>query len=95
MLSVEMQKIVCELQGIRGAVPQDLAAIQGLLQPLEARGVLAPRTDAQLLTDLRHFRVAERDAKVCLQLLRVSINTTKLVNNTQSHVMSTTRAHPE
>lgn len=53
------------MQGIRGAVPQDLAAIQALLQPLEARGVLAPRTDAQLLTDLRHFRVAERDAKVC------------------------------
>lgn len=45
-------------------MPQDLAAIQALLQPLEARGVLAPRTDAQLLTDLRHFRVAERDAKV-------------------------------
>ena len=52
------------MQGIRGAVPQDLAAIQALLQPLEARGVLAPRTDAQLLNDLRHFRVAERDAKV-------------------------------
>ena len=56
---------VCDgVQGIRGAVPQDLAAIQALLQPLEARGVLAPRTHAQLLTDLRHFRVAERDAKV-------------------------------
>lgn len=54
------------MQGIRGAVPQDLAAIQALLQPLEARGVLAPRTDAQLLNDLRHFRVAERDAKVAI-----------------------------
>ena len=53
---------------------QDLAAIQGLLQPLEARGVLAPRTDAQLLNDLRHFRVAERDAKVCLQQLLVFFN---------------------
>jgi len=52
------------MQGIRGAVPQDLASIQGLLLPLEERGVLAPRTDDQLLTDLRYFRVAERDAKV-------------------------------
>ncbi|KAL0055755.1 hypothetical protein WJX82_004086 [Trebouxia sp. C0006] len=51
-------------EGIRGAVPQDLASIQGLLLPLEERGVLAPRSDDQLLTDLRYFRVAERDAKV-------------------------------
>lgn len=54
------------LQGIRAAVPQDLAAIQGLLLPLEERGVLAPRTDDQLLSDLPYFRVAERDAKVTL-----------------------------
>ena len=52
------------MQGIRGAVPQDLAAIQALLLPLEQRGILAPRTDAQLLSDLRFFRVAERDANV-------------------------------
>lgn len=52
------------VQGIRGAVPQDLAAIQGLLLPLEERGILAPRSDAQLLSDLRFFRVAERDANV-------------------------------
>ncbi|KAL3154263.1 hypothetical protein ABBQ32_013759 [Trebouxia sp. C0010 RCD-2024] len=51
-------------EGIRGAVPQDLAAIQGLLLPLEERGILAPRSDAQLLSDLRFFRVAERDANV-------------------------------
>ena len=52
------------MQGIRGAVPQDLAAIQALLLPLEQKGILAPRSDAQLLSDLRFFRVAERDANV-------------------------------
>ena len=45
-------------------MPQDLTAIQGLLLPLEQAGILAPRTDAELLDDLHHFRVAERDAKV-------------------------------
>lgn len=52
------------MQGIRGAVPQDLTAIQALLLPLEEKGILAPRSDAQLLSDLRFFRVAERDANV-------------------------------
>lgn len=52
------------MQGIRGAVPQDLVAIKALLLPLEERGILAPRSDAQLLSDLRFFRVAERDANV-------------------------------
>ena len=52
------------MQGIRGAVPQDLVAIQALLLPLEEKGILAPRSDAQLLSDLRFFRVAERDANV-------------------------------
>ena len=61
------------LQGIRGAVPQDLAAIQGLLLPLEERGILAPRTDEQLLTDLRYFRVAERDAKVSIRTTFIHI----------------------
>lgn len=55
------------MQGIRGAVPQDLLAIQALLLPLEERGILAPRSDAQLLSDLRFFRVAERDANVSIQ----------------------------
>ena len=55
------------MKGIRGAVPQDLDAIQGLLQPLEEKGILAPRSHAQLLDDLRYFRVAERDAKVSFQ----------------------------
>lgn len=41
-----------------------MAAIQGLLLPLEEKGILAPRSDAQLLSDLRFFRVAERDANV-------------------------------
>lgn len=59
------------MQGIRGAVPQDLASIQGLLLPLEERGVLAPRSDDQLLTDLPYFRVAERDAKVDCKCLSV------------------------
>lgn len=63
------QKAGIGVQGIRGAVPQDLIAIQALLLPLEEKGILAPRSNAQLLSDLRFFRVAERDANVSTQNL--------------------------
>ena len=53
------------LQGIRGALPQDLRSIEALLKPLEEKGILAPRSRPQLIQDLPHFRVAERDGKVC------------------------------
>ena len=52
------------LQGIRGALPQDLRSIEALLKPLEEKGILAPRSRPQLIQDLPHFRVAERDGKV-------------------------------
>ena len=51
-------------QGIRGALPQDLRSIEALLKPLEEKGILAPRSRPQLIQDLPHFRVAERDGKV-------------------------------
>ena len=54
----------CWLQGIRGALPQDLRSIEALLKPLEEKGILAPRSRPQLIQDLPHFRVAERDGKV-------------------------------
>ena len=49
---------------MRPADPADLAAIAELLAPLEAEGILAPRSRAQLEADLPHFVVAEREAKV-------------------------------
>ena len=51
-------------EGMRPADPADLAAIAELLAPLEAEGILAPRSRAQLEADLPHFVVAEREAKV-------------------------------
>lgn len=51
-------------EGIRRAGLQDLAAIQELLQPLEERGVLVKRSDEQLLSEIPHFTVLEREAKV-------------------------------
>lgn len=55
-------------EGMRPADPADVAAIAELLAPLEAEGVLAPRSRAQLEADLPHFVVAEREAKVCVML---------------------------
>ena len=43
---------------------QDLAAIRELLAPLEERGVLVRRSAEQLLADLPHFTVVEREARV-------------------------------
>ena len=51
-------------EGMRPADPADVAAIAELLAPLEAEGILAPRSRAQLEADLPHFVVAEREAKV-------------------------------
>ena len=49
---------------MRPADPADVAAIAELLAPLEAEGILAPRSRVQLEADLPHFVVAEREAKV-------------------------------
>lgn len=54
-------------EGMRPADPADVAAIAELLAPLEAEGILAPRSRAQLEADLPHFVVAEREAKVGMQ----------------------------
>ncbi|KAL4423548.1 hypothetical protein ABPG77_006571 [Micractinium sp. CCAP 211/92] len=51
-------------EGIRRAGMQDLAAIQELLRPLEERGVLVRRSEEQLLSELPHFTVLERESKV-------------------------------
>jgi N-acetylglutamate synthase-like GNAT family acetyltransferase len=48
---------------MRRADAGDLAAVAELLAPLEAAGVLAPRSRAQLEADLPFFVVAEREAK--------------------------------
>ena len=51
-------------EGMRRADAGDLEAVAQLLAPLEAAGVLAPRSRAQLEADLPFFVVAEREAKV-------------------------------
>lgn len=51
-------------EGIRAAGPQDLQAIQELLQPLQDAGIMAPRSRGQLLSELACFTVVERDSKV-------------------------------
>lgn len=43
---------------------QDLGSIQELLRPLEERGVLVRRSEEQLLSELPHFTVLERESKV-------------------------------
>ncbi|KAK9810524.1 hypothetical protein WJX72_012135 [[Myrmecia] bisecta] len=51
-------------EGMRLAVPQDIAAIEALLKPLEDKGILLPRSRTQLLDDLHFFTVSERESKV-------------------------------
>lgn len=51
-------------EGIRAAGPQDLGPIQLLLRPLEDKGILVKRSAEQLLADLPHFTVVEREARV-------------------------------
>lgn len=49
------------MQGIRTAEPGDLDGIQALLRPLEKKGILKPRSHQQLLDDLPHYIVIERE----------------------------------
>lgn len=51
-------------EGMRTASPLDLADIVALIRPLEARGVLVPRSRERLERELEHFVVAERDTAV-------------------------------
>ena len=54
----------CCLQGIRPAQPQDLDAIQGLLEPLEREGIVRRRGRTELLNMLHNFTVVERENQV-------------------------------
>ncbi|KAK9824282.1 hypothetical protein WJX72_009159 [[Myrmecia] bisecta] len=62
-------------EGIRQALPHDLESIAALLQPLEAAGIVRPRTTAQLLADLPSFTVVEREDKVLACALVSDIGT--------------------
>jgi len=58
----------------RSGDPGDLGAVEALLGPLMAAGVLAPRTSEEIARDLGHFYMIERDAKVlaCASLVPLS-----------------------
>jgi amino-acid N-acetyltransferase len=49
---------------MRVANARDLAGIVALIRPLEARGVLVPRSRARLEREIDHFFVLERDGLV-------------------------------
>jgi amino-acid N-acetyltransferase len=51
-------------EGMRVASARDLAGIIELIRPLEARGVLVPRSRERLERELDHFVVLERDGMV-------------------------------
>lgn len=51
-------------EGIRPAVPSDLAGIEELLDPLVQRGVLVQRTPQQLSEELPFFTVLEREQRI-------------------------------
>lgn len=63
-------------EGIRPAAMQDLAALQELLRPLEERGVLVKRSEEQLVSELPHFTVLERERKVlgCAAMKPLGLN---------------------
>ena len=46
---------------LRTATPEDIGAIQALIGPLEAAGMLVPRSHEQLESDIEHFTVMTRD----------------------------------
>lgn len=49
---------------IRAATAEDIGGIQALIKPLEARGLLVPRTREALELDIAHFEVSVRDGTV-------------------------------
>jgi amino-acid N-acetyltransferase len=51
-------------EGMRVASGRDLPGIVGLIRPLEARGVLVPRSRERLEREIDHFVVLERDGLV-------------------------------
>ena len=53
-------------EGIKPASPAHLDAIEALLAPLVAADVVLPRSREQLIADLPHFTVIERESKVSL-----------------------------
>lgn len=51
-------------QGIRRAQPADLPYIHEMLRPLEAAGVVLPRSFEQLSLDVNSFRVFEKEGRI-------------------------------
>jgi amino-acid N-acetyltransferase len=51
-------------EGMRQATARDLPGIVELIRPLEAKGVLVPRSRERLEREIEHFYVLERDAAV-------------------------------
>jgi len=51
-------------EGMRVATPRDLPGVVELIRPLEARGVLVPRSRERLEREIDHFVVLERDGLV-------------------------------
>jgi amino-acid N-acetyltransferase len=51
-------------EGMRTASARDLPGIIELIRPLEARGVLVPRSRERLEREIEHFVVLERDGMV-------------------------------
>ena len=51
-------------EGIRPASPMDADAIADLLAPLAAAGITRMRSREEIVSDLPHFTVVEREAKV-------------------------------
>ena len=58
------KSLVCIMQGIRPAKQTDLKAIEELLTPLEKAGITKHRSKKQLMSDIPHFTVVERESKV-------------------------------
>lgn len=53
-----------DYEAIRSASIEDVGGVLGLIQPLEAQGVLVPRSREQLELDIQHFRLIVRDGLV-------------------------------
>ncbi len=51
-------------EGMREAVIDDIGGILNLIQPLEASGVLVPRSREQLELEIEHFIVVEKDGMI-------------------------------
>ena len=51
-------------EGIRKAVPADIISVDQLLKPLVESGITVPRSYEELLNDVEHFRVFEKEQRI-------------------------------